>query len=373
MLEIINYPFLEIPVYRYILAVITFFIALLLRRVFNHYIMKILKRLTKKTSFKHDDLFVEAIHPPISALLLVSGFFLALTVLQIPKTILDIADFITRTHKVALSVIMVWAVYRLGDLLSFTLKNIFIENNEEIANQFADMFKQALRVMVVVIGGILIIDNLGYSVSSLLTGLGIGGLAVALAAQDTLSNFFGTIVMLTDRPFQVGDWVQFRNVDGAVETIGFRSTRVRTWAKSIMIIPNKILTSEIIQNWSVMPKRRVKMTIGITYDSSREKIQLLLEQIREVLRTDPEIDQDFILVNFTDFGPSSLNIFVYYFTKSIQWATYLKVREKINLKIMKVVEDLGLSFAFPSQTVYFGNELETKQTSDMSSEDPIND
>lgn len=368
MSETFDFQILDIPLYRYVIAVGIFFLALVIRRIFNRYIVKLLKKWATKTDFEYDDLFVEAIHPPIGALIIISGLFTAIFSLNLtpspdaPPDAFNVTEFLHQVYPISLSVIAVWGAYRLSDLLSYIVRKIFMKNNEELAVQFSELFKQALRVMVVVIGGIWILQNLGYSVGSLLAGLGIGGLAVALAAQDTLANFFGTVVMVTDRPFKVGDWVQFKNVDGAVESIGFRSTRVRTWSKSLMIIPNKVLTSEIIQNWSVMPKRRVKMTIGITYDSPREKINLLLEKIRELLRTDPDVDHDFFLVNFTDFGPSSLNIFIYYFTKSTQWAEHLRVREKINLNLIKLVEELDLSFAFPSQTVYFGSELQTRET-----------
>ena len=357
MFDLLKKAFLGIPLYKFILSLLIIFLSLIIRRIFHRYIVKILKKWTEKTKFEYDDLFIDAVHPPISALVIGIGFFLALKTLNIVIEGHDFAGFLNRSFDVALSVIAVWAAYRLSDLFVFIIRKILMRSNDDLGAHFADLFKQAMRIMVVVIGGIMIIQNLGYSVSSLLAGLGIGGLAVALAAQDTLANFFGTVVMLTDKPFKIGDWVQFRDVDGSVESIGFRSTRVRTWSKSLMIIPNKVITSEIIQNWSAMPKRRVKMTIGVTYDSPRDKVKALVEGIREILRTDEDVDQDFFLVNFTDFNASSLDIFIYYFTKSTQWAVHLDVREKINLKIMQKVEELGLSFAFPSQSVYFENEL----------------
>ncbi len=360
MLEMVQKLFLGIPIYRYGFFILIIFFAFLINKIFNNVIIRILKKWAAKTRFEYDDLFIEAIYPPISALILLSGFIFAFLTLNIPKDVVNISGFLHQTYPVAFSVIAVWTAYRLSDLLSFILRNFFAAGDQEIAIQFSDLFKQSLRILVLVIGGIMIVQNLGYSVSSLLTGLGIGGLAVALAAQDTLSNFFGTVVMLTDRPFQVGDWVQFGDVDGKVETIGFRSTRIRTWSQSLMIIPNKLLTSEIIQNWSAMPKRRVKMTIGVTYDSPRDKLQLLLERIRTLLKEDPGVDQNFSLVNFTEFGASSLDIFIYYFTISTKWSDHLSIRERVNFKIMQQVEELGLSFAFPSQTVYFGNQLEQK-------------
>ncbi|MCI0515754.1 mechanosensitive ion channel family protein [candidate division KSB1 bacterium] len=357
MIAFIKNYFFEIAISRYFLALGIILLTLVTRLLFNRLIIKVLKRWAQKTSFKYDDLFIEAIHPPLNAFIMSTGFFLALFILGLPRAPVDMPLFLENTYKVTLSVILVWLVYRLTDLLAYVFKQFILVSNEEFAQQFAELFRQSLRILVLVLGGIMIIQNLGYSVSSLLTGLGIGGLAVALAAQDTLANFFGTIVMVTDRPFKIGDWIQFGNVDGQVESIGFRSTRVRTWSKSMMIIPNKLLTSEIIQNWSLMPKRRVQMTIGITYDSPQASVQLLLTRIREILKNDPAVDSEFYLANFVDFSPSSLDIMIYYFTISTKWAEHLAVRERINLQIISLISEMGLLFAFPSQTVYFGNSL----------------
>lgn len=363
MFKSLELQILQIPLERYLISIGIFTLALLIRLIFNRHILKLLKKWTTKTEFRYDDLFIEAIHPPFSALIIISGLFSAIFSLGIspapdaPPDAFHLSKFLHEIYPITLSVIAVWAAFRLSNLLAYIIREIFNRNNEELAVQFSDLFKQTLRILVLVIGGIWILQNLGYSVGSLLAGLGIGGLAVALAAQDTLANFFGTIVMVTDRPFKVGDWVQFQNVDGLVEFIGFRSTHVRTWSKSLMIIPNKVLTSEIIQNWSAMSRRRVRMTIGFTYDSRSEKIQLFLEKVREMLKNDPDVDPEVIQVFFTDFGASSLDMLVNYFTRAVQMAEHLRVRERINLKIMKLAEETGLSFAFPSQTVYFGNEL----------------
>jgi MscS family membrane protein len=214
-----------------------------------------------------------------------------------------------------------------------------------------------------------VIQNLGYSVSSLLAGLGIGGLAVALAAQESLGNFFGSISIIADRPFKVGDWIQVGDrVDGDVEEIGLRSTRVRTWSKSQLTIPNKVMAGEIIENWSRMPKRRVKQIVGVTYETKPEDMGALVEDIRELLRADEDVHQEFILVNFTDFGASSLDILVYYFTKTTKWLEHMDVRQRINLKIMKAVNARGLSIAFPTRTVYFEGDIASQMASNKGRE-----
>jgi MscS family membrane protein len=251
----------------------------------------------------------------------------------------------------------VWLAYRLCDPLTAALQGMMAKNDESVAQQFAPMIRQTLRFVIIMLAAVLIIQNLGYKVTSLITGLGIGGLAVALAAQDTLANVFGTLVMLTDRPFRVGDWVFVDGVEGTVESLGFRSTRVRTWSKSLIVVPNKLLTEKHIENWSAMPKRRVKMTLGLTYNTPPSKVEAFVSQVKEMLNTDSSVDQDFHMVNFTTFGASSLEIMLYYFTRTTIWAEYLAERQRLNLKIMCIAEDLGVSFAFPSQTQYFGDPL----------------
>ncbi|MBN1296169.1 mechanosensitive ion channel family protein [bacterium] len=330
---------------------------LFVRKLFDRYLRRLMETLAQKTTSQYDDLLVDAISKPISAIIITIGTYYALLMLQLPNAPYNIRSFVDSTFRIAVSVLVIWMLYRLSNLLARFMTGLFSRADREMASQFAPLITQAVKVTILAVGILLVIQNLGYSVGSVLTGLGIGGLAVALAAQDTLANLFGTLVMLVDRPFQIGDWVQFKDIDGNVESIGFRSTKVRTWSKSVKIVPNKLLTSEIIENWSKMPKRRVKMTIGVTYSSTPDKIVALRDSMEQILRDDSGVDPDYMLVYFNDFGPSSLELFVYYFTRSTVWKEYLETRQRINLKFLRAVEELGLSFAFPSQTLYFGDKL----------------
>ena len=229
------------------------------------------------------------------------------------------------------------------------------------------LLRRALKLFVGVMGGLLVIQHMGYPVASLLGGLGIGGLAVALAAQDTLSNFFASVILFTDRPFKVGDWVQIGDVDGDVESIGFRSTRIRTWPKTLVTIPNKIIANTQVENWSAMPKRRIRFTLPVTYDAAGQ-IEALVNGIEEILKRHPGVDQEYHLVNFTDFGENGLEIFVYYFSSSTVWKEHMQVRQEVNLEIMRLLERLGLKVALPSRALYVarpsGEEgrLESRQT-----------
>ena len=341
--------------YRYLAAFLIILASLVFRKIFDLYISKKLHSWAEKTKFEYDDILISALTPPINALVLSLGLFFAIFSFDLPHEPYNFPQFVTQAYHVALSLIAVWAAYRLCELLTEITRQFFSKQDDTLARQFTPLVRQSIRAIVLIVGSILIIQNLGYSVTSLIAGLGVGGLAIALAAQDTVANVFGTVVMFTDRPFQVGDWIKFGQVDGFVETIGFRSIKLRTWSNTIMVIPNKQITSEIIENCSKMKKRRVKMTIGIQYDSPVEKVRQLVTGIRSLLENEPDVNQEYMLVRFTDFGQSSLNIFLYYVNNSTVWAEYLEVRERINLAIMEIVEGLELSFAFPSRTLYFAH------------------
>jgi MscS family membrane protein len=219
-------------------------------------------------------------------------------------------------------------------------------------DQLVPVARTISKLIIVVVGFLLIIQNLGGEVGSLLAGLGIGGVAIALAAKDTISNLFGSIVIFVDRPFQVGDWVEIAEHEGTVEEVGLRVTRIRTFANSLITVPNSQLTTNAINNWSRMQKRRIKLTLGVTYDSSAEQVQAGVVAIREALRGDERVAQDFMLVHFNNFGASSLEIFVYAFTTTTRWDEYLQIREELLLEFMRRFEALGLQFAFPSQSLY---------------------
>ena len=181
--------------------------------------------------------------------------------------------------------------------------------------QFTPMASRAMRIFIVIVGSLTVLATVGVNVTGLIGGLAVGGIAISMAATDTVANFIGTFNILTDKPYKVGDWISAGSeIDGTVEEIGFRSTKVRTFGKTLLTVPNGSINKANINNWSRMPKRRVKMTIGVTYDTTPAQMRQLLEQIETLLREDEGVDQEYMLVQFTDFGPSSLDIFLYYFT-----------------------------------------------------------
>ncbi len=337
---------------------LTSFVIILLtyvaRKIVGYLFENWLHRIAAKTSWEFDDKMVPAMRAPVGWMIFVIGLFIALTILNLSP---DWDRAIVLGVKAATMTIVFWGILKAVDVLAETMMGV-AKKREMAIYGFIPLLQKAARTFLLVVAIILVVQNLGYSVSSLLAGLGIGGLAVALAAQETLGNFFGSVSLVADRPFKVGDWIQVGDkVDGDVEAIGMRSTKVRTWSKSLMSIPNKVLANEMIENWSRMPKRRVKQYIGVTYGTPADTMHDLVKDIKQLLRDDEGVQQDFILVNFTDFGDSSLQILVYYFTTTTAWLEHMDIRQRINIKIMKAVEARGASMAFPTRSLHFEGEI----------------
>ena len=320
---------------------------LVVRKVFNK-----LKELAAKTSIEFDDKLLASLERPLRVFLLILGFYFALIVLPLNPKFIEIAHNLFRGGSM---LIVIWAMMRLVDVIGDLLGTRVGKSNSAIVG-FLPLIKKTLKIFVGFIGVLIVVDNLGYNVSGVLATFGLGGAALALASKDTVANLFGSLMIVLDRPFKVGDWIQVGSkVDGNVEEIGLRSTKVRTWPKTIISIPNSVLANEYVNNWTRMPKRRVKQTIGVTYSTSADEMDALVEAIRTLLKEDEGVQKDFILVNFTDFGESSLEILVYYFTTTVAWIDHMNVRQRINTKIMRAVAERGLSFAFPSRSLYLEN------------------
>ncbi len=326
-------------------------------RFFIRYFLDVwLKRLTEKTDWEADDKLLAAFRKPAFFLVWISGIYLALEVLDLPTDPIDIPRFLVALYTSLLIVDAAWFIYQSTAILSIYMQKFTAQTESKLDDQLVPIIQKALRVIVVILAFVMIVQNLGYSVSSLLAGLGLGGLAFALAAKDSLSNVFGSVTIFTDRPFQIGDWIKTPSVEGVVEDVGFRSTRIRTFDKTMVTIPNSRIANETIENMDARPIRKVSMTIGVTYDTSADKMQQVVEELKKILTEHPSVDQGYHLVYFTDFGDSALTIFLYYFSKSKVWAEYLETRQSVNLAIMRKLEQLGVEFAFPSQTVYLKQE-----------------
>ena len=305
-----------------------------------------------KTRTTLDDMLVGAFVRPAGWACLLGGLYGALMILPLPSEPVDIRKFSDSLVKGFSILIIVWCAALLLDGFIQVWKTKADASDSRLDDQLVPLVHKAGKAFLWVIGIVLFLQNLGYSVASLIAGLGLGGAAIALASKDTLANFFGSVVIFVDRPFHVGDWIEMDGIEGTVEEVGLRTTRIRTFANSLITMPNSMLTTKAIENWSRMKKRRIKMTVGVTYSTNPEKMAQLVDGIRAIIAGDESMDHDYYLVNFNEFGPSSLDVFIYCFTRSTVWADYLAARQNFMLKIMRLVDELGLEFAFPTQTLH---------------------
>jgi MscS family membrane protein len=213
----------------------------------------------------------------------------------------------------------------------------------------------------VVLAGVLILDLLGFDISTFVAGLGLAGLALALAAQDTLQNVFAGVTIILDKPFDVGDRILTNGIDGVVEDINFRSTRIRTLELEFVTIPNSSISNNAIVNFTKRDERKVKMQIGCLYSTKADALKQVIKKLRQTLENDKDVVTDSINVNLDAFGDSSIKILVIYLTATSDWNQYLEIKERINFEIMKIMESSGVEFAFPSQSVYFETPLQIEQ------------
>ncbi|MCP4291716.1 MAG: mechanosensitive ion channel family protein [bacterium] len=322
----------------------------ILRVIFNAIVANRLEVAAKKTKTKADDMAAAAIFSPLGLIIPVVGIFFAVrTLLSIQAQWVEYSDI---TFRIVTILVLTWTGFKILDAIGVFFAELSSKTTSKLDDQLIPLVRKAAKTFLFILAFILTAQNLGYSVSGLIAGLGIGGLALAMAAKDTLANLFGSLMILIDRPFHVGDWITFPGGDGVVEEIGLRSTRVRTFAKTVVSIPNAALANATVENHSLMPKRRIKFTLGVTYESTVEQVETLVTRIENYLKENSDIDQEFMLVKFTTFNDSSLDLFIYCFTVTTDWTQHLAVRQNVNLKVMQMVEELGMGIAYPTQTVH---------------------
>jgi MscS family membrane protein len=345
--DFLNQVFLGIPLYKFAIAVAIFLGFIFLRKVFVLIFVRFLSRLTKRTETKVDDILLGIISKPLAFLFVVAGTYISLKVLGLE------VELINRVLKTLIIFVLAWASY--NGVIAFE-EHIFrfaARFGRELEREIGGFLIKISKAFVIVVGVVAILQEWGINVSALLASLGLGGLAFALAAKDTAANLFGGLTVLADKSMKVGDWIKIGDVEGIVEDIGLRTTKIRSFEKSLITVPNQVLANQSLENFSRRNVRRIKMTVGVTYSTTREQMVGILEDIRNMLKNHPGIAKDqLLMVYFTDFGDSSLDIFIYCFTNTANWEEYLAIREDVNLKIMEIVEKRGASFAFPSRSIY---------------------
>jgi len=337
------------PLWRFFALVLTIVVFMGLRYLIVAVTMRTVRNLTKRTETDIDDKLVEATDPPLGWIVVVTGVYLGLFWPNFSPAVDSVLDVL---YRVSLIIIVGWGLLRSVHILTDLMYTVTAHTDSELDDYLVPLMARILRIAVIALIVVFALQEFGFNVAGLLAGLGVGGLAFALAAQDTVANWFGALMIYTDQPFKRGDWVKTPDLEGVVEEIGLRSTRVRTFAKTLVSIPNSDIASGTVENYSAMPRRRVSFKMGLTYSTTPNLMRETLAQFKQILREHEGVDQTFWMVAFDEFADSSLNILVYYFTTTTDWVEYMETKQEINLMFMDAMSAVGVEAAFPSRSVY---------------------
>lgn len=321
-------------------------------KLFSTFLLAIVSFFASRTKTTWDDHALKAIQKPFSWVVLGAFWIFSVYALGFEGLPFEIMKIF---GQVLVSGGLIWIFYRLCDVFIDFFQSWMARVGVRIDEQLVPLLQSTLKTLVAVLGILIAVQNLGINVASLIAGLGLGGLAFALAAKDTAANVFGSVTILLDRPFKIGDLIKVGDQEGVVEQIGFRSTRIRTLYNSQISLPNAVVANANIDNLGRRKFRRVNTRLGLTYDTSPEKMRRFTQGIKEILIAHPKVKNDTFHVYFNDYGSSDLQVMLYFFLDVCDWSEELKEREAVLLSIYDLAEKLEVSFAFPTQTVLLHN------------------
>jgi len=346
MLRILNYTFLGNTLLDYLIFLLILCVGLLFIRIFKKIILKRLKKWAEKTQTTVDDFIVNSIIEKTTLPLLYFGvFYFSLNLLKLSSSLKKIIN------TFAIALLTFFAARLIIEVLSYVFKIYWVKQGKKEALEKS--LRGILRIAKVLVWGLAIVfflDNLGFKVSTVLAGLGIGGVAVALAAQAILKDLFSYFSIIFDRPFEVGDFIIIDNFLGTVEYIGIKTTRIRSLGGEQLILSNTDLTSSRVRNYKRMEKRRVVFQFGVTYDTPVEKLKKIPKMVEEIIKSVK--DTIFDRAHFFSYGDFSLIFEVVYYVLGSSYNKYMDIQQEINLKLKETFEKEKIEFAFPTQTLY---------------------
>ncbi|MCR2822182.1 mechanosensitive ion channel family protein [Lederbergia panacisoli] len=311
------------------------FLFLFLRKIFAKYVFTLFLKLTSKVPSKLFTNIWKAFEKPMQCFFIILGIYIA--AYYFPYFGQSDPLFVSLI-KSAIILLVAWGLFNLSDSSSLLFTRMNKRYNIEIDNILIPFLSKTIRVIIVALAISIIAEEFNYSVSGFVAGLGLGGLAFALAAKDALANLFGGIIIITEKPFRIGDWISTPSVEGIVEDISFRSTKVRTFTQALVTVPNATLADQPITNWSKMGKRQISFSLKLSIDTPKEKLERTVQRIEELLKSCPDIHPDTIHVTFDKYLADGYEVFLYFFTKATESGEYLKVKENINYKILDIVK-----------------------------------
>lgn len=345
--------FLEVLLWQWGALLTLVFAAWLLSYLLAGGIVAVLRPLVARTETDIDDQLFESTLPPLRLASAVMIFWLGTLPLGLS---VPARDFLGATERALVLVAFTWLVIRMVNLISEVIAQRLRARGQEGAVPLVDPGRKTVKFVVYLVTFVAILDNFGFNVTALVAGLGVGGIAVALAAQKTLENLFGGVMLYADRPIRVGDFCRFAGQVGTVEDIGMRSTRIRTLDRTIITVPNAEFSNLHLENFAERDRIRLFAVLGLRYETTPEQLRHVLVEIRKLLYAHPKISNDPARIRFIGFGAYSLDLEIFAYATTSDWAEFLGIREDVFLRIMDLVEASGTGFAFPSQTLYLGKD-----------------
>jgi len=343
-----NHALFGQPYWKYVASLIYIFLAFLISKALDYLTGVWLKRWAERTASKFDDLLLEALRGPVKVTSFVIFLHIGLTVFRWPE---KVQHFLSKGLIVIVALSITYVGLKVVDLMMGVWRERTVAGTDKsFDEQLFPIIRKSVKLFVVVIAVLVTSQNLGINITGAIASLSIGGLALGLAAQDTLANLFGAVAVYMDKPFRIGDRIKLDTVEGTVENIGLRSTRVRNLDGHLVTIPNKTMGNAIITNITRRPTIRTEMNLGLTYDTPVAKVQRATAILEEVFRAHPHTGD--LLISFNKFADSALNILVVHVWNGTDAKEQLAGLQAINLEIKRRFDAEGIEFAFPTQTLY---------------------
>ena len=341
-------------------AIFLFFLAV--RSAFTRYLFKYLLSLARRRNITFAANLMTVLEKPLRWLIVLIGFIIASRYFPFEVVSHEIR---IRLFRSAFIILATWALLNISTILTLLFPQLNSKLDLGVDQIVIPFITKIINIIFIALGVSIVAEEWGFNVNGFVAGLGLGGLAFALAAKDTISNLFGGIVIITEKPFTIGDWIKTPSVEGTVEDITFRSTKVRTFAQALVTVPNATLSNEPIINWSKMGKRQSAFHLRVSYQTSRTKLEVLTKQLEQMLQNHEGVHKDTIMVRFDQFSSASLDIYLYFFTTVTDYAGYLETKENINFKIMDILEQYDVEMAIPAQNLIFKNESALHEMTDF--------
>ena len=336
-----------VDIFQILIGIGIFFIFLIFRGIISKVIIKRLEAISKRTTNKLDDTFVHAMEGPARSLPIVLGFFIASYYMTFSSEGREIVDTINRT---LITILIFWVIHQIIEPISYILSGL----DKLLTRELIGWILKSLKILIFILGLAAVLELWGIKIGPIIAGLGLFGVAVALGAQDLFKNLISGILVLVEKRFKIGDWIAVEGIiEGTVENIGFRSTSIRKFDKSLAIIPNFQFAENAVINVSETSNWRIRWIITLQYDSTIDQLKKVREEIENYINTSDDFNQSAgVAVRIEKFSDSSIDILVRCFTNSNSWSNSLEVKERLAIEIKKIVEKNGAAFAFPSQSIY---------------------